>query len=215
VDSTPLTAPASAGRDVAELAERIDALLPQTQCTRCGYPACRPYADAVASGDADINRCPPGGATMIAALAALTGRAARALEPSCGAEAPLLRAEIDEAACIGCTLCIAACPVDAIIGAPKRMHAVLSSLCTGCALCVPPCPVDCIVLVPASREWTAVDATAARERYVARTRRLARNERLADRSASASETSAAAARKAAVDAALARARARRAGAGAR
>lgn len=197
------------------LAERLDAQLPQTQCTRCGYPACRPYADAIAAGTADINRCPPGGAATIAALALLTGRAASPLDPSCGSEGPLVVALIDEATCIGCTLCIAACPVDAIVGAPKRMHTVLSSLCTGCELCVPPCPVDCIALRPAGRAWSTDDAAAARERFDARERRLARNERMADRTCAAGDTDAAAARKAAVDAALTRARARRAGAKAR
>ena len=196
------------------LADRIDALLPQTQCTRCGYPACRPYAEAVAAGSADINRCPPGGTTTIAALAALTGRAARPLDVSCGREGPLALAVIDEATCIGCTLCIDACPVDAIIGAQKRMHTVLASLCTGCELCVPPCPVDCIVLRPAARAWMPADAAAARQRYDARLQRLARHERLADRAAPG-DANAIAARKAAVDAALARARARRAGVKAR
>ena len=197
------------------LADRIDALLPQTQCKRCGYPACRPYADAIAAGGADINRCPPGGATTIAALAALTGRAARPLDPSCGSEGPLALAVIDEATCIGCTLCIDACPVDAIIGAQKRMHTVLASLCTGCELCVPPCPVDCIALRPAGRAWTPADAAAARQRHTAREQRLARNERLAERSVAARDGGAIAARRAAVDAALTRARARRAGVKAR
>ena len=127
-----------------ELALRIDAVLPQTQCTRCGFAGCRPYADAMAAGTADINRCPPGGDPVIAALAALTGRAPRPLDPACGTYEPLQVAVIDEAACIGCTLCIDACPVDAILGAQKRMHAILPSLCSGCELCVPPCPVDCI-----------------------------------------------------------------------
>ncbi|MET0731855.1 MAG: RnfABCDGE type electron transport complex subunit B [Casimicrobiaceae bacterium] len=195
----------------ASLAERIDALLPQTQCTRCGYPACRPYAEAIAAGDADINRCPPGGAATIDALAALTARAPSPLDPACGSEGPLALAVIDEATCIGCTLCIAACPVDAIIGGPKRMHTVLASLCTGCELCIPPCPVDCIALRPAARAWTATDAGEARQRYVARERRLARDERPADRAATPRDADAHAARKAAVDAALARARARRAG----
>lgn len=195
----------------ASLAERIDALLPQTQCTRCGYPACRPYAEAIAAGIAAINRCPPGGAATIAALAALTGRAPSPLDASCGSEGPLALAEIDEATCIGCTLCIAACPVDAIIGGPKRMHTVLASLCTGCELCIPPCPVDCISLRPAARAWTPADAGEARQRHDARERRLARDERPADRTATPRDADALAARKAAVDAALARARARRAG----
>jgi electron transport complex protein RnfB len=124
------------------LADRIDELLPQTQCTRCGYPACRPYADAIATGTADIDRCPPGGDATIAALARLLGRAARPLDASRGVPGPLQLATIDEGACIGCTLCIDACPVDAIIGAQKRLHGVLASLCSGCALCVPACPVD-------------------------------------------------------------------------
>ena len=144
------------------LADRIDAVLPQTQCTRCGFAACRPYAEALAAGTSDINRCPPGGDAVVATLATLTGRATRPLDPDCGAAGPLLVAVIDEAACIGCTLCIAACPVDAIVGAQKRMHAVLPSLCSGCELCVAPCPVDCIALLPAERAWTADDAAAAR-----------------------------------------------------
>jgi electron transport complex protein RnfB len=184
-------------------AERIDALLPQTQCTRCGYPACRPYAEAIADGVADINRCPPGGTATIVALAALTGRDARPLDPTCGVEGPRLRAEIDEAACIGCTLCISACPVDAIIGAPKRMHDVLGTLCSGCDLCVEPCPVDCIVMVPAGREWTPADASAARARHAARDHRLANEARAAARGVETRK------RKTAVTAALARARARR------
>ena len=199
------------------LAERIDALLPQTQCTRCGYAACRPYADAIAAGTAEINRCPPGGDATIAALAALIGRDVIALDPACGASTPLEVARIDEATCIGCTLCIAACPTDAIVGARLRMHTVLASQCTGCALCVPPCPVDCIAIVPAGREWTPDDAGAARARFSARNARLGRRERIADRTAAAAATpaarDAAAARKATVAAALARARTRRAAAG--
>jgi Na+-translocating ferredoxin:NAD+ oxidoreductase subunit B len=193
------------------LAERIDAALPQTQCTRCGYAACRPYADALAAGLSAINRCPPGGETVIVALAALTGRPAKPLDPECGEPAPLLVAVIDETKCIGCTLCIDACPVDAILGAQKRMHAVLPSLCSGCALCVAPCPVDCIALRPAGRSWNDDDAAAARTRHVARAARLQRNERIAKRTATAKAGAddAAARRKAAVSAALARARARR------
>lgn len=192
------------------LAVRIDAVLPQTQCRRCGFAACRPYAEAIAAGTTAINRCPPGGDAVIAALAGLTGRARAALDPACGTHGPLTVAVIDEATCIGCRLCIDACPVDAIIGAPKRMHAVLPSLCSGCELCVAPCPVDCIAMVPADRPWTADDATAARERHRARGARLARHERIASRKSAVVDD--AARRRAAVDAALARARARRAAA---
>ena len=199
----------------AALADRIDLLLPQTQCTRCGYPACRPYAEAVAAGDAEGNRCPPGGPETIIAIAALTARPALPLDPACGAHEPLQTARIDEATCIGCTLCIAACPVDAIVGAPKRMHTVLSSLCTGCALCIPPCPVDCIALHPAGRSWTSYDAAAARDRYTARGARLARGERIAKRaSVMTSPTlrdSESALRNRRVEAAFERARTRRAG----
>ena len=194
----------------AALTDRIDALLPQTQCTRCGYPACRPYAEAIATGTADINRCPPGGAETIVALSVLTGRPPRPLAPECGEHDALAVARIDEPACIGCTLCIEACPVDAIIGAAKRMHTVLPSLCTGCALCVPPCPVDCIVLAPAGRAWIPVDASAARDRFEARSVRLARNERIAHRAAAPLASDAGDARRAAVAAAFTRARARRA-----
>ena len=158
---------------LSELADRIDRLLPQTQCRRCGYDGCAPYAAAIAAGDADVDRCPPGGPDTLDALARLLGRAAPPLDTSRGVAGPLRVARIDEEACIGCTLCIAACPVDAIIGAQKRMHAVLTSLCSGCELCVAPCPVDCIEMVPAGRDWTATDATAARERFERRRERLA------------------------------------------
>jgi electron transport complex protein RnfB len=197
------------------LADRIDDVLPQTQCTRCGYAGCRPYAEAIALGAAPINRCPPGGDATIAALASLTGQPAIALDPACGVAEPQSVATIDEAACIGCTLCIDACPIDAIIGAPKRMHAVLSTLCSGCALCVAPCPVDCIAIVPTPRAWTRADAEEARERHRARAARRARNERIARRGVASSaprEDALRAMRQAAVGAALARARARRAGA---
>jgi Na+-translocating ferredoxin:NAD+ oxidoreductase subunit B len=192
----------------ASLADRIDALLPQTQCARCGYGGCLPYAQAIAAGEADINRCPPGGDAAIARLSQLTGRTAKPVDRDCGVPGPLLVAVIDEAACIGCTLCIDACPVDAIIGAQKRMHAVLPSLCAGCELCVAPCPVDCIEMAPAAREWTEADADAARIRHGARNERVARNERIANRKAAMASD--AAKRKAAIAAALARARARRA-----
>src|SRR5512144_3163815 len=154
------------------LAQRVDALLPQTQCRRCGYDGCTPYADAVAEGAA-INRCPPGGDAVVAAIAALTDRPVVPLDPACGAHGPLEVARVDEAWCIGCTLCIAACPVDAIVGAAKRMHAVLPALCTGCALCVPPCPVDCIEMTPAGRVWSAADANEARRRFERGERRRA------------------------------------------
>ncbi len=128
--------------------ERIDALLPQTQCGQCGYPGCRPYAQAIAGDEADINRCPPGGEATIHALADLLERDPKPLDPERGEEKPKTVAVIIEDLCIGCTLCIQACPVDAILGAAKQMHTVIASECTGCDLCVEPCPVDCIEMVP-------------------------------------------------------------------
>jgi electron transport complex protein RnfB len=189
---------------LSALADRIDEQLPQTQCRRCGYDACRPYAEAIAAGEADVNRCPPGGTATLRTLARLLDRPAPPLDTSRGTPGPLRVACIDESACIGCTLCIAACPVDAIIGAQKRMHAVLTSLCSGCELCIAPCPVDCIVMRPAEREWTASDAIAARTRF---------DQRQARRTASAAAKRDAEARKrkAAVAAAIERARARRNG----
>lgn len=155
------------------LAEAIDALLPQTQCTRCGFPTCRAYADAIAQDAADIDRCPPGGADGVVALAELLGVAAKPLDPACGMEAPPIVAVIDEDVCIGCTKCIQACPVDAIVGAAKRMHTVIADECTGCELCLPPCPVDCIALVPVAAEplpraRVLERAATARERFEAR-----------------------------------------------
>jgi len=141
------TAPDTRALEV--LVARIDAALPQTQCTRCGYPACRPYAEAIAHGEAAINRCPPGGAEGVRVLARITGLPVLPLDPTCGAEAPPRVAVIDEDICIGCTKCIQACPVDAIVGASKLMHTVIAGVCTGCELCIPPCPVDCIAMVPA------------------------------------------------------------------
>jgi electron transport complex protein RnfB len=163
----------------ASLAERIDALLPQTQCTKCGYDGCRPYAQAIAAGQAQINQCPPGGAAGISKLAALLDRPFLPLNPAHGTEKPLTVAVIDEALCIGCTLCIQACPVDAIVGAPKLMHTVLAAQCTGCDLCLPPCPMDCIAMVPVDppRVWTPADAAAARAHFAARSARLAREKR--------------------------------------
>ncbi len=130
-----------------EVVDRIDALLPQTQCGQCNYPGCRPYAEAIANGEADINQCPPGGEDSIRALADLLGREPIPLNPENGEEKPKTVVVIDEDRCIGCTLCIQACPVDAIVGAAKLMHTVIESECTGCDLCLPPCPVDCIDIV--------------------------------------------------------------------
>ena len=167
--------PVDAPRTLATL---IDALLPQTQCTRCGFPTCRAYAEAIADDGADIDRCPPGGAAGIDALADLLGRASKPLDPAYGAEAPPIVAWIDEDTCIGCTKCIQACPVDAIVGAAKRMHTVVTSECTGCELCLPPCPVDCIVVVPIglaplARDHVLQRASTARARFEARNRRIA------------------------------------------
>lgn len=157
---------------MTSLTDALDALLPQTQCTQCGFDGCRPYAQAMAEGRADTNRCPPGGTRTIAALSSLLGRPARALDPDCGTHQPFRVALIDEEHCIGCTLCIQACPVDAILGANQCMHTVIEADCTGCERCVAPCPVDCITMVPAGRDWTAADAQDARRRYQARNERL-------------------------------------------
>lgn len=154
----------------------IDALLPQTQCTRCGYEGCRPYAQAIAAGEAEINQCPPGGAATIAALAARLGRPILPLNPANGTEGPALVAQIDEEACIGCIKCLAPCPVDAIIGARRQMHTVVLALCNGCELCIAPCPVDCISMVPRAALAEAPPAPGMqenRERYAAHGARLA------------------------------------------
>ncbi len=142
---------------------RIDALLPQTQCTRCGYPGCEPYATAIANGSAQINQCPPGGSATIRALATLLGVPILALNPLHGVEALPTVAWIDESRCIGCARCLAPCPVDAIVGAAKFTHTVISERCTGCELCLAPCPVDCIELRPTDSK--PIDASVNRERY--------------------------------------------------
>jgi len=131
------------------LVDKIDALLPQTQCGQCTYAGCRPYAEAIAKGEAEINQCPPGGEATIIALADLLGRDPKPLNPEHGVEQDVKTvAFIHEEICIGCTLCIQACPVDAILGAAKQMHTIIAEECTGCDLCVPPCPVDCIEMIP-------------------------------------------------------------------
>jgi len=164
------------------LAARIEDALPQTQCTRCGFPDCRGYADAIAFDNAEINRCPPGGEQGIHRLAELTGREALPLNPECGVEGPRRLAVIDEQWCIGCTLCIKACPVDCIVGAAKRMHTVIDALCTGCELCIPACPVDCIAMVDVTspaigwNAWSSELATQARARYDQHKLRLAREQ---------------------------------------
>ncbi len=134
------------------LVDQIDALLPQTQCGQCGFPGCRPYATAIAKGEADINQCPPGGEVTIVALADLLDRDPKPLNPENGVIKPKMLAVIDEQRCIGCTLCIQACPVDAIVGAAKQMHTIIGQECTGCELCLPPCPVDCIAMVPIQQD---------------------------------------------------------------
>ena len=162
------------------LVEHINNALPQTQCTRCGYPDCQRYAEAIVQGEADINQCPPGGTEGVERLAALTGKPALPLNPENGLEGPRTIAIIDETWCIGCTLCIGACPTDAIVGANKRMHTVVERYCTGCELCIPACPVDCISLEPMDvslsgwAAWPQELADLARQRYDARTARLER-----------------------------------------
>jgi Na+-translocating ferredoxin:NAD+ oxidoreductase subunit B len=202
---------------MSQLVDHIDALLPQTQCGKCGYAGCAPYAAAIAAGKAQINRCPPGGEAAIRSLAALLRRPVLALDERCGTARARQVAFIEEARCIGCTLCIQACPVDAILGAPKQMHTVLAELCTGCDLCVPPCPVDCIAMQPASGAlagWDGLRAEAARRRYQARTARLARERREPGQALArnAADGHADPDKRAAIDSAIARARARRAAA---
>jgi electron transport complex protein RnfB len=165
-----------------DLFSRLYAALPQTQCTKCGFPDCQAYAKAMANGEALHNQCPPGGAEGIVRLSDILGKKTLALNPSNGEERPRPVAFIDPKACIGCTLCIQACPVDAIVGASKQMHVVIKDWCTGCDLCIPPCPVDCITMIPVTGAqtgwdaWSAEDAKLAQKRYLSRQDRLIREE---------------------------------------
>ena len=214
----------------AALADRLDAALPQTQCTRCGYPDCRSYAQAIAQGEAAINRCPPGGAEGVSRLSQISGQPVLPLDTSRGEEVPRALAVIDEAWCIGCTLCIKACPVDCILGASKVMHTVIAHQCTGCELCVPVCPVDCIAMVPVTpgrtgwQAWTGTQAEEARDRYAWHQERTARDkiehdERLAAKAqykldhlaefSKLTDPAALDAKRAVIEAALARAREKR------
>ncbi|AKD25798.1 electron transport complex, RnfABCDGE type, B subunit [Polynucleobacter duraquae] len=178
-------------KQTRELADRLEDILPQTQCTKCSYPDCRAYAQAMATGEALPNRCPPGGVEGIVRLSAILTpifpqdafELHPSIDPECGLERPRPVAFIDPKTCIGCTLCIQACPVDAIVGASKQMHVVLSDWCTGCDLCIPPCPVDCITMQDVTDQKTGWDAwspdlaDAARARYAARNVRLDREQR--------------------------------------
>jgi electron transport complex protein RnfB len=163
---------------VITLADRINDALPQTQCTRCGFPDCKAYAQAIALDNVPINQCPPGGLEGVTVLSKITGRPALPLNPENGTEGPMTVAVIDEAWCIGCTLCLKVCPTDAILGSNKVMHTVIEAACTGCDLCLPVCPVDCIEMIPISDErtgwsaWSPALAQQARQRYEARQLRL-------------------------------------------
>jgi len=207
---------------VSLFADRIDALLPQTQCQRCGYVDCRAYAEAIAADDTDINRCPPGGQETLEALAALTDRVVTSVDPTLGGLTPGQVAFVIEPECIGCTKCIQACPVDAIVGAAKQMHTVIEAQCTGCGLCIPPCPVDCIRMQPArgTTEGITVPVDARqrtdyfRARYLNRRTRLEHNkaeheEHLRQPVVSNSKTDIIAQRKAEIAAAVARVQAKR------
>ncbi len=221
---------------VQALAARVLDALPQTQCTRCGFPDCAAYAQAVAQGEAPINQCPPGGAEGIARLSRITGRPPLPLNPAFGVEGPRTVVFIDEAWCIGCTLCLDACPTDAIVGGNKRMHTVIEPYCTGCELCLPVCPVDCIVVEPASQSsatpegatgwaaWSDTQATQARQRYAFKQSKDAQKQtqqaaaleqkaktKLADLAAHSQHTNPAVldTKRAVIEAALARARAKR------
>ena len=209
---TPQTCENHAMESPATLAQRIDALLPQTQCTRCGYPACRDYANAIAADAADINQCPPGGARGIELLAQLLGRQAKPLNPNNGVEKPREIAVIDEEICIGCTKCIQACPVDAILGAAKVMHTIIAAECSGCELCIAPCPVDCIDMIPANDHRDALQlAPHFRERYETHLARIARDTAEAADAVATRKTTVESA--SAVNDAIARARARKAARG--
>lgn len=192
------------------LAQRVHDALPQTQCTRCGYPDCQAYADAIAHEGAAINRCPPGGAEGVARLAALTGMPVLPLDTTCGEEGPRAMAVIDEAWCIGCTLCLDACPTDAIIGIHKRRHTVIEAHCTGCELCIPVCPVDCISLENETpgrtgwQAWSKAQADAALARYTVHRQR--RTEPATDATPAVAAPDADARKRSIVEAALARAR---------
>lgn len=210
---------------MSSLADRIDAVLPQTQCRRCGFAGCRPYAEAVAAGTADIDRCPPGGSATAAGMARLLGRRPKPLDPACGPPGAHAVAVIDEQWCIGCALCLRVCPVDAIVGAVRQMHTVLESECTGCGLCVDPCPVDCIAMMAQADAWparvAAGEPAARRRARAARRRHRLRSARLAGKPAPraaeagpgpappAALPDSAAARRAVVAAAVARVRTRR------
>ena len=192
------------------LAARLHEVLPQTQCTRCGYPDCQAYADAITHENAAINRCPPGGAEGVERLAALTGTPVLPLDPACGHEGPRAMAVIDEAWCIGCTLCLDACPTDAIVGIHKRMHTVIEAHCTGCELCIPVCPVDCIALENETpgrtgwQAWSKVQADAAMARYTVHQQRRTTQAEVAAPAVTAPDADAR--KRSIVDAALARAR---------
>ncbi len=201
-------------RQVALIAA-IDAALPQTQCTRCGYPDCHAYAVAVADGVAAINQCPPGGAEGIERIAAITGLPALPLSPVHGHEAARALAVIDEAWCIGCTLCIKACPVDAIVGAAKQMHVIVNDQCTGCELCVPACPVDCIAMVEVTGSrsgwaaWSAPQAEQARKRHDGHQARRKRAVTKPTPTTSSTPADPEAAKRQLIEAAMARSRAKR------
>lgn len=182
----------------ASLAFSVEAVLdvlPQTQCTRCGYADCRAYAHAIVDDGVAINRCPPGGQVGVERLARVSGRPALALDPACGGEAPRALAVIDEAWCIGCALCLRACPVDAIVGAAKHMHTVIDALCTGCELCIPVCPVDCISLVDVTgphtgwQAWSAAQADEARGRHARHAARSVRATEVGDSRADPADAS--------------------------